>query len=176
LLRGPPSPVFKNWPEGSRCGFTIGCGEGDARLSARGSSASSKPPFASLGCQETTLQAAIRSAPRVMPRHCLSWASRWLPMGVKGPRGLKEAKPRNSVIGFGSRGVCRSEDRLLNLGRNCKSVSRSSHAKGLRCRACADLRRSCTTDEVFFCDQSQDRQGAWYRYSRQAPRTRRRSE
>jgi|EndMetStandDraft_2_1072991.scaffolds.fasta_scaffold51023_4 hypothetical protein len=32
---------------------------------------------------------------------------------------------------------------LTALGRNCKSVSRGSHAKGLRRRACADLRRSC---------------------------------
>src|SRR5262245_35692424 len=47
---------------------------------------------------------------------------------------------RASVIfGFGSRGVCRSEDRLLKSGPELQSVARSSHAKGLRRRACADL-------------------------------------
>jgi len=33
--------------------------------------------------------------------------------------------------------VPRHQDHLLNLGCSCKSVSRSSHAKGLRRRACA---------------------------------------
>ena len=44
--------------------------------------------------------------------------------------------------------VRRLKDRLLNLGRSCKSVSRSSHAKGLRRRTCAYHRRNCHANPI----------------------------
>jgi hypothetical protein len=42
----------------------------------------------------------------------------------------------------------RVKDRLLILGRSCKSVSRSSHAKGLRRRACAYLWQSSHANPI----------------------------
>jgi hypothetical protein len=52
------------------------------------------------------------------------------------------------IFGFGSRGVCRSEDLLLKSGPELQSASRSSHARGLRRPACAYVRPSCHANPI----------------------------